>query len=127
MRGIADYYLYLITQFNFIVPKKILVVDDEPDVNLTLRIALEENGLMVDTYIDPIVAIENYKAHSYDLLILDIKMPKMNGFELYEKIKKIDNEVKVCFLTALSELHELNHLGEKYFLKKVKDILFKNQ
>jgi DNA-binding response OmpR family regulator len=126
MRGIADYYLYLITQFNFIVPKKILVVDDEPDVNLTLRIALEENGLMVDTYIDPIVAIENYKAHSYDLLILDIKMPKMNGFELYEKIKKIDNEVKVCFLTALSELHEYESFrrevfpkeGERYFIQK---------
>jgi len=126
MRGIADYYLYLITQFNFIVPKKILVVDDEPDVNLTLRIALEENGLMVDTYTDPIVAIENYEAHSYDLLILDIKMPKMNGFELYEKIKKIDNEVKVCFLTALTELYEYDKFkeevspkeDERYFIPK---------
>ena len=79
---------------------KILVVDDEPDINLTLKVALEDGGFKVDTFNDPMLALENFKARSYDLLILDIKMPNMNGFELYREIKKVDNKVKVCFLTA---------------------------
>jgi DNA-binding response OmpR family regulator len=80
--------------------KKILVVDDEPDVNLALKTALEENDFEVDVFSDPLLALENFKAAYYDLLILDIRMPKMNGFELYREIKKLDNKVKVCFLTA---------------------------
>jgi DNA-binding response OmpR family regulator len=80
--------------------KKILVVDDEPDVNLALKTALEENDFEVDVFNDPLLALENFKAAYYDLLILDIRMPKMNGFELYREIKKLDNKVKVCFLTA---------------------------
>ena len=63
---------------------------------------LEENGFKVDSFTDPLSALENYKeeAGMYDLLILDMKMPQMNGFELYRQIKKIDDKVKVCFLTA---------------------------
>jgi DNA-binding response OmpR family regulator len=80
--------------------KKILIVDDEPDVNLALKTALEENAFEVDVFNDPLLALENFKAAYYDLLILDIRMPKMNGFELYREIKKLDNKVKVCFLTA---------------------------
>jgi DNA-binding response OmpR family regulator len=83
--------------------KKVLIVDDEPDVNLSLKMVLEENGFKVDSFTDPLSALENFKegaAGVYDLLILDIKMPEMNGFELYRQIKKIDDEVKVCFLTA---------------------------
>jgi DNA-binding response OmpR family regulator len=79
---------------------KILIVDDEPDINLTLKVALEDGGFKVDTFNDPMLALENFKARSYDLLILDIKMPNMNGFDLYREIKKVDNKVKVCFLTA---------------------------
>src|SRR5690242_4318315 len=79
---------------------KILIVDDEPDINLTLKVALEDRGFKVDTFNDPMRALENFKTRSYDLLILDIKMPNMNGFELYREIKKIDKNVKVCFLTA---------------------------
>ena len=82
--------------------KRVLLVDDEPDLNLTLKITLEENGFKVDSFTDPLSALENYKeeAGMYDLLILDIKMPEMDGFELYRQIKKIDDKVKVCFLTA---------------------------
>ena len=81
--------------------KRVLLVDDEPDLNLTLKINLEENGFKVDSFADPLLALENYKeAGVYELLILDIKMPNMNGFELYRQIKKIDDRVKVCFLTA---------------------------
>ena len=80
--------------------KKVLIVDDEPDVKLALKIALEENGFQVDAFDDPIMALDNFRNGVYDLLILDIKMPKMHGFELYREIRKIDNEVKICFLTA---------------------------
>ena len=82
--------------------KRVLLVDDEPDLNLTLKITLEENGLKVNSFTDPLSALENFKegAGMYDLLILDMKMPQMNGFELYRQIKKIDDKVKVCFLTA---------------------------
>jgi two-component system catabolic regulation response regulator CreB/two-component system response regulator ChvI len=82
--------------------KKVLLVDDEPDLNLTLKLNLEENGFKVDSFTDPLVALENFRgeAGQYDIIILDIKMPNMNGFELYRQIKKIDDKAKVCFLTA---------------------------
>jgi DNA-binding response OmpR family regulator len=82
--------------------KRVLLVDDEPDLNLTIKIILEDNGFKVDSFTDPLLAFENFKeeAGSYDLVILDIKMPNMNGFELYRQIKKIDDKAKVCFLSA---------------------------
>jgi DNA-binding response OmpR family regulator len=88
--------------------KRVLLVDDEPDLNLTLKMTLEENGFKVDSFTDPLVALENFKeeAGMYDLLILDMKMPGINGFELYRQIKKIDDKVKVCFLTASEMYYE---------------------
>jgi two-component system, OmpR family, response regulator ChvI len=80
--------------------KRILIVDDEPDVNLAVRVVLEENNFIVDSFNDPLLALENFKANLYDVLILDIKMPKKDGFEVYKEVMKIDNKVKVCFLTA---------------------------
>jgi DNA-binding response OmpR family regulator len=80
--------------------KSVLIVDDEADINLSLKVTLEENGFEVNTFDDPIVALDNFRKGVYDLLILDIKMPKMHGFELYREIRKIDSQVKVCFLTA---------------------------
>ena len=59
--------------------KRIFVVDDEPDVKLALKIALEENGFEVNAYDDPVIALDNFRKGAYDLLILDIKMPKMHG------------------------------------------------
>ena len=93
--------------------KKVMVVDDEADVISVLEIVLEENGFEVDAFEDPIVALKSYRAGVYDLLILDIKMPKMDGFELYDEIKKIDDNAKVCFLTA-SEMYYKNSRKEKY-------------
>jgi DNA-binding response OmpR family regulator len=86
--------------------KRILLVDDEPDVTYTLEIVLEINGFMVDSYTDPTVALSNFKPGLYDLLLLDIKMPKMNGFDLYQKMKEIDSNVKICFLTASELFYE---------------------
>jgi DNA-binding response OmpR family regulator len=80
--------------------KKILIVDNEQDINLSLEIFLEANGFEVDTFDDPVIALEHFKKGVYDLLILDIKMPKMHGFELYREIRKVDSQVKICFLTA---------------------------
>lgn len=103
--------------------KRILIVDDEPDVNLALRIVLEENNFIVDSFNDPLLALENFKANLYDVLILDIKMPKKDGFELYKEIMKIDNRVKVCFLTAgdvnYSSLKDtFPTLNENQFIRK---------
>ena len=80
--------------------KRILLVDDEHDITFSLRISLEDNGFVVDTFNDPEEALSNFKAGLYDLLLIDVKMPKMNGFELYREIEKIDNKAKVCFITA---------------------------
>lgn len=80
--------------------KRILTVVDESDINTTLRKMLGQNGFIVDSYEDPFLALENFKSHFYDLLILDIKMPEMNGFSFYREIKKLDDKMKVCILTA---------------------------
>jgi two-component system, OmpR family, response regulator ChvI len=93
--------------------RNILVVDDEKDVCLTIEKVLEDYGFNVNSYHDPTMALENFKANLYDLLILDIKMPKMNGFELFQEVKKIDDKVKICFLTALSELKEYKAIIRK--------------
>jgi two-component system response regulator ChvI len=84
--------------------KRILVVDDEPDLTQVSTLALEYHGFKVDSFNDPQEALSKFKPGLYDLIILDIKMPKMDGFELYHEIKKKDNNAKVCFLTA-SELY----------------------
>jgi DNA-binding response OmpR family regulator len=103
--------------------KRVLIVDDEPDVNLALRIVLEDNSFIVDSFNDPLRALENFKANLYDLVILDIKMPKKDGFEVYKEILKIDNRVKVCFLTAgdinyRSLKETFPTLGENQFIRK---------
>ena len=79
---------------------RILIVDDEPDIAQVLKMGLERNGFAVDSYNDPLDVVSNFKADSYDLLLLDIKMPKMNGFELYSKLHQIDEKAKICLITA---------------------------
>jgi DNA-binding response OmpR family regulator len=106
--------------------RRILVVDDEVDITLSLKTVLEQDQFQVDSFNDPVSAFTSFKAGFYDLLILDIKMPKMNGFQLYREIKKIDDKVKVCFLTALSEMQDYEEFkrevfpkaGQRYFIQK---------
>ena len=84
-----------------------MIVDDEYDVVYSLRTVLEETKLFqVDGYVDPMLALSNFKADTYDLVVLDIRMSRMDGFELYKNIKAIDVRVKVCFLTAVNDLSE---------------------
>jgi DNA-binding response OmpR family regulator len=85
--------------------KRVLIIDDEPDIILTLRMALEQNGFRTDSYSDSILAYKNFRAGVYDLVLLDIKMPNVDGFQLYQKIKRTDSRVKICFLTA-SEFYD---------------------
>ncbi len=96
--------------------KRILIVDDEPDITSSLKIGLEYNEgdeFKVDTFNDSIEALSNYKTGHYDLLLLDIKMPEMDGFDLYHEIKKIDDNVKIFFLTA-SEMYYENFRTKQY-------------
>lgn len=85
-----------------------MVVDDEPDITLTLKTGLENlkqdnrNLFEVETFNDPELAFSNYTPGKYDLLLLDFKMSKINGFELWDKIRKVDSKAKVCFITALN-------------------------
>ena len=84
--------------------KRIMAVDDEEDVTFCLSTVLQETGLFeVDSFTDPEEALSNFKPNFYDLVILDIKMPNMDGFEIYEKIKTKDEKVSVCFLTAVTD------------------------
>lgn len=79
---------------------RILVVDDERDIAVVLKKGLENYGFKADAFDKPESALMNFRAGSYDLIITDVRMPEMNGFELYREIKKKDSKVKVCFLTA---------------------------
>jgi CheY-like chemotaxis protein len=86
--------------------KWILMVDDEDDIAWCFKISLECAGFIVDVFNDPVKSLSTYKAGAYDLLLLDIRMPRMSGFELYDKIKEIDDKVNVCFVTAYEEYYE---------------------
>ena len=117
-----QYLFALETDLTMYKMKKILIVNDEPDICLTLANVLEGNGFVVDTFDDPLLALQDFRKDLYDLLIIDIKMEKMNGFELYEEIRMIDDKVKVCFLTANKSIygafiHVSSELKENQFIQ----------
>ena len=97
---------------------RILIVDDDHDILITFKEGLEEEHdvdkskifdgakIQVDTFADPKKALSSFKAGVYDLLLLDIRMQDMNGFELCEELKKIDDKPKVCFITAYELYYE---------------------
>lgn len=109
--------------------KQLLIIDDDQDVTLTFKQGLEtvtennERLFEVYSYNDPIDALSNFESNFYDLLLIDINMPKMNGFELCTQILKFDVNVKICFITAgeinieaLREVHPTISVG--CFIKK---------
>jgi DNA-binding response OmpR family regulator len=104
--------------------RRILVVDDEPDITFTLQVGLEDGGFDVDAFIDPELVLSSFKPGLYDLVLIDIMMPKMDGFVLYERLKTVDPGVKVCFLTASEmyreEIREMEHstFNTDLFLQK---------
>jgi DNA-binding response OmpR family regulator len=101
-----------------------LAIDDEPDITLMLKLGLEDGGFDVDAFSDPELVLFSFRRGLYDLVLIDIMMPKMDGFALYEQLKKVDPGVKVCFLTASEMYHEENRgiehcaLNKDLFLQK---------
>jgi DNA-binding NtrC family response regulator len=108
--------------------RKILLVDDEADIVSLFKMILEMNNFEVDGYTNPLSALSNFKPNEFGLLILDIRMPVMNGFELFRKIKEIDKGAEACFITAFEDYREefkesFPMLDEaKYFIRKPKAI-----
>jgi DNA-binding response OmpR family regulator len=93
--------------------KRIMLVDDEPDVTTALGMILHDEGFEVHTFNDSLLALSKFNAsQSYDLVLLDVKMPKMDGFQLYEEIRKIHDSVRVCFITAYEV--DYNVLKERF-------------
>jgi DNA-binding response OmpR family regulator len=86
---------------------RILIVDDEPEIVQLFALALEDDGFIVDTYNDPLIALSKFKIDLYDLLLVDIRLPNMDGFELYGKIRNMDKRIKVCFISA----YQVNYLA----------------
>ena len=77
-----------------------MIIDDDKDITNLFSIFLEHNGYSVDAYTNPLEAFNNFRKNSHDLIVLDLKMPKMDGMTLFHKIKEIDNKVIICFTTA---------------------------
>ena len=85
-----------------------MVVDDELDICLVLKIVLENNGFIVNYYYNPVLALDEFKSNFYDLIILDIQMQGINGFQLYREIRrKKDSKSKICFLTATETIFDI--------------------
>jgi two-component system catabolic regulation response regulator CreB/two-component system response regulator ChvI len=112
--------------------KRILIVDDDTDITFTFKKGLEaeneKNGsnkvfFKVNSYNDPLLALSEFKPDLYDLILIDINMPQMNGIELSNKILELDANVKICLVTAgeanievLRELYPTRSIG--CFIKK---------
>jgi DNA-binding response OmpR family regulator len=84
-----------------------MIIDDDVDITNLFLTFLEYNGYSVDAYINPVEAFNNFRKNSHDLIVLDLKMPKIDGMTLYHKIKEIDDKVRICFTTA-----DINYIKE---------------
>lgn len=109
--------------------KRVLLIDDDKDINNLFKIYLEKNGrYQIDAYTDPINALYYFKKGLYDLVLLDLKMPQIDGITMYQQLKKIDNNTSICLITAdiahLEQLKEKIPNIEKYVIYK--PILLKN-
>jgi CheY-like chemotaxis protein len=86
--------------------KRVLVVDDEPDTCIVYQIVLQDAGYESISYTDSVKALKEYRPFYYDLILLDIKMPVLNGFELCKKIREVDKSVHIVFITASEAYYE---------------------
>ena len=111
--------------------RRLLIVDDEPGTTLPFKLGLENYGFQVDTYNDPKLALHHFHSDSYDLALIDVRMEGMNGFELVQEMKRIDKNLKVCFITSFkayydSLIEEYPNMDHKCFIQKpisIEDLL----
>lgn len=94
------------------IQKRILIVEDDLDSSTFYKLTLKNAGFYVYVYNDPLEALSKFKPNFYDILLIDIRMPILNGFKLFQKIRKKDHKVKVCFMTAFELYYEA--MVEKY-------------
>ena len=108
--------------------KRILIIDDDPDINNLFKIYLEHDGFQADAYTNPIDALYYFKKDEYDLILLDLKMPQIDGISMFQALKNKDENVTICLITAdlsyLDQLKEKIPNIEKYVIHK--PILLKN-
>ena len=83
--------------------RRILIIDDDPDINNLFKLFLQHDGYKVNAYTDPVDALYAFRKNTFDLILLDLKMPKMSGMLLYEKLRNIDPKLLFCFITADKE------------------------
>ena len=100
--------------------RKILIVDDEDDITLSFKRILEIHGFEVDTFNDSSLALSKFRTNYYDIALFDIKMPHLDGFDLYKKIKEIDKNIRICFLTASEAYYQ--QYREKDFYELSRDL-----
>jgi DNA-binding response OmpR family regulator len=108
--------------FTFILRQanRILLVDDEPDHCLTYQMILQDSGFKCVSYTDSAKALQEFRPNYYDLVILDIKMPRLDGFALCEKIREVDKAVQIIFITASEEYYE--NFRKQYYPEISNDI-----
>jgi two-component SAPR family response regulator len=117
MKTANKHYLQiLVSKFPDAAIKRIMIVDASDDVNLTFKVVLSEldRRLRVQSFTDPVDALREFRPDYYHLIIIDILLPKMNGFELYGKLRSLDNKVKICFMTTGSEIFLKEFMKEEY-------------
>ena len=106
----------LVSKFPDATIKRIMIVDACDDVNLAFKVDLSESDrrLRVQSFTDPVDALREFRPDFYHLVIIDILLPKMNGFELYDKLRKLDSKVKICFMTTGSEIFIKEFIKEAF-------------
>ena len=106
------------------VQARILIVDDEEDITSILKAGLEQAGFAVRTENEPLRVLEDFKPGMYDMVLLDVRMPDIDGFTLYEKMREVDRKIRVCFLTAFDVAYldlfkeKFPFLPDKCYIKK---------
>ena len=105
-----------------------MIIDDDTDINNLFKIYLEHDGFQVDAFTNPIDALYYFKKHEYDLILLDLKMPQIDGITMFQALKKTNEKVTICLITAdfsyLERLKEKIPNIEKYAIHK--PILLRN-
>jgi len=100
--------------------KKILLVDDDKDIALSFNLALQHNDFLVDVFTNPIEALAKFKPGFYKMALIDLRMPEMDGIELFKKIREIDKKIKICFLTAYEwDNQQVKELSEVFIKKPI--------